>query len=70
MNCPNCGADKTYVTDSRISQKHRHRVNKRRDCYDCDKKFYTYDVLREEADQAFAVRELLSNLIKGVRHES
>jgi len=67
MNCPKCGAEKTYVNDSRVSQRHRHRVNKRRDCYDCDSKFYTYEVLRDDVDQAFAVRDLLTNLFKGVR---
>ena len=67
MNCPNCGAEKTYVNDSRVSQKHRHRVNKRRDCFDCDTKFYTYELLRSDVDQAFAAKDYLSKFIKGLR---
>lgn len=68
MECPKCGAEKTYVIDSRVSQRHRYRVNKRRDCYECDSTFYTYELLRDEADQALAVQQLLIKLIKGVKN--
>jgi transcriptional regulator NrdR family protein len=64
MDCPKC-SEKTYVVDSRKSNRHEHRVNKKRVCYDCDTSFYTYELLRDEVDQALAVKKLLTNLIEG-----
>jgi len=68
VDCPKCGCDKTYVQDSRVSKRHKHRVNKKRTCYDCDTIFYTYELLRDEVDQALAVQQLLTKLIRGINN--
>ena len=44
MNCPNCG-DKTYIIDTRSSEKYPNCLRRRRMCYRCGSRFTTYEVL-------------------------
>ena len=42
MNCPNCGG-KTYIIDTRPSEKFAHAIWRRRLCWNCRTKFTTYE---------------------------
>jgi len=63
MDCPNCGEPKTYVTDSRRARRMRGADRKARVCYECDYKFYTYEIMRSEVDAMSAVHKALKSLI-------
>ena len=44
MNCPNCGGNTTFIVDSR--QNGDGTIRRRRyECYDCKKRFTTYETL-------------------------
>jgi len=63
MQCPECGEPKTYVTDSRSSKKMRGACKRARVCYECEAKFYTYEMLRGEVDAMAEVHKALKALI-------
>lgn len=44
MKCPFCGANETYVVDSRVNEE-GDSVRRRRRCQECDKRFTTYETI-------------------------
>lgn len=44
MNCPKCGS-KTYIVDSRASNRYKQSYRRRRVCYHCKTRFTTYEIL-------------------------
>ncbi len=57
MNCPNCGG-KTYIIDTRPSEKFAHAIRRRRMCWNCRTKFTTYEVLYDTLEKTEKIRDL------------
>lgn len=49
MRCPNCNSAQTQVLDSRMTTGSRRRRRYR--CYDCGKRFTTYEFSEEALDE-------------------
>ena len=69
MHCPNCGEQQTYVLDSRQAKKVEGAFRRTRICYECESRFYTYEILREKAESAFAVQAAVKTFLNQATKE-
>ena len=63
MNCPKCGG-KTYVIDTRFSEKYSPSIIRRRVCYKCRSRFSTYEVMPQMLEYGKKAQDTLSKIKK------
>ena len=72
MNCPNCGS-KTYIIDTRLSDKYGQSLKRKRMCYKCKNGFITYEVMPHVLDNGEKAENILmqiGNFVKEIRNDS